>query len=71
MERPPALGLYDQLLTEHLAEQVERWREARYRVGVSQVDEAEVAHLLGRFVGEAAARALAVVRGTDGLNDPG
>lgn len=65
MADSPVLGLYDQLLTRSLAEQVTRWRDAGHLVHLDGVEDAEVAHVLGRFIGEAAARALAAVRGTD------
>ncbi|GAA1374070.1 DUF3427 domain-containing protein [Catellatospora chokoriensis] len=65
MADSPILGLYDSLLTQTLAEQVARWQADGHVVHLDKVAEPEVAHLLGRFVGEAAARALAAVRGTE------
>lgn len=60
MDNAPILGLYDQLLTRHLADQVSKWRSSGHRIDVDQVDREEVAHLLGRFVGEIAARTFAL-----------
>ncbi|MEU8079508.1 DUF3427 domain-containing protein [Catellatospora citrea] len=65
MTDSPVLGLYDSLLTQPLLEQVTRWQAAGHVVDLDDVGEADVAHLLGRFIGEASARALAAVRGTD------
>ncbi|MEU7990152.1 DUF3427 domain-containing protein [Streptosporangium canum] len=65
MEDAPVLGLYDSLLTSQLARRVASWRESGHLVEISQVDGEEVAHLLGRFVGEAAARAMAALKNTD------
>lgn len=58
----PILGLYDSLLTRPVAERVEAWRASGHLVDIDQVDQEEVAHLLGRFVGEATARALATLK---------
>lgn len=65
MADTPIIGLYDSLLTQPLAERVARWRAAGHLVDLDDVDEADVAHVLGRFIGEAAARAMAAVRGTN------
>ncbi|GHJ48983.1 helicase [Catellatospora sp. TT07R-123] len=65
MADSPILGLYDTLLTQRLNEQVDQWRAAGHVVHVDGIDEADAAHLLGRYIGEAAARALAALRGTD------
>lgn len=58
----PVQGLYDSLLTRHLAKLSNSWRESGHLVEVDHVDKAEVAHLLGRFVGETAARAFASLK---------
>ncbi|WP_310737974.1 DUF3427 domain-containing protein [Microbispora sp. H10949] len=55
-------GLYDSLLTDKLTKSVEATRQMGHLVEVSEVDKEEVAHLLGRFVGETAARALAMLK---------
>ncbi|WP_248962084.1 DUF3427 domain-containing protein [Sphaerisporangium perillae] len=65
MDNEPVLGLYDSVLTRQLARRAEGWRASGYGVEVSQVDEEEVAHLLGRFIGEAAGRALAALKSPD------
>lgn len=62
MDDVPVLGLYDSLLTHRLSRQVDSWRGTGHLVEVSQVDKEEVAHLLGRFVGETATRALASLK---------
>ncbi|MEU7886370.1 DUF3427 domain-containing protein [Microbispora bryophytorum] len=62
MDDAPITGLYDSLLTEQLAKSVDAWRQTGHLVEVSEVDREEVAHLLGRFVGETAARALATLK---------
>ncbi|MBO3747362.1 DUF3427 domain-containing protein [Streptosporangiaceae bacterium NEAU-GS5] len=60
----PVFGLYDSLLTRELQRRVDGWIRDGHNVEISTVDAAEIAHLLGRFVGDATARALAAV------NDP-
>ncbi|GAA4599690.1 DEAD/DEAH box helicase [Planotetraspora phitsanulokensis] len=65
MEDAPVLGLYDSLLTRRLAQRVASWRDLGHAVETSRVDGEEVAHLLGRFIGETAARALATIKDTD------
>ncbi|WP_310741468.1 DUF3427 domain-containing protein [Microbispora sp. H10670] len=55
-------GLYDSLLTEKLTKSVDAARQMGHLVEVSEVDKEEVAHLLGRFVGETATRALAMLK---------
>ncbi|MEW9527198.1 DUF3427 domain-containing protein [Microbispora sp. NPDC049125] len=55
-------GLYDSLLTEKLTKSIDATRQMGHLVEVSEVDKEEVAHLLGRFVGETAARALAMLK---------
>lgn len=65
MADSPVFGLYDSLLTQRLTEQVRQWEADGHLVHVDSVDEADAAHLLGRYIGEAAARALAAVRGTE------
>lgn len=63
MDDAPILGLYDSLLTRQLARLADSWDRSGYVVERAQVDREEVAHLLGRFVGEAATRALAALNG--------
>lgn len=60
MDKTPILGLYDQLLTRHLADRISTWRASGHRIDIAQVDGEEVAHVLGRFVGEIAARTFAL-----------
>ncbi|MGI5270270.1 hypothetical protein ACQEUU_14045 [Nonomuraea sp. CA-218870] len=62
MHDTPVAGLYDSLLTRRLQEQADLWRQAGHLVETTQVDGEEVAHLLGRFVGQAAARAFATLK---------
>ena len=64
MADTPIIGLYDSLLTQALSERIARWRAAGHVVSLDDVDEAAVSYVLGRFIGEAAARALAAVHGT-------
>ncbi|GGS77137.1 DUF3427 domain-containing protein [Nonomuraea spiralis] len=63
MTDAPILGLYDSLLTGTLDAKINPWRQAGHLVEVSKIDGEEVAHLLGRFVGETAARAFAELKG--------
>ncbi|MER7504604.1 DUF3427 domain-containing protein [Nonomuraea pusilla] len=63
MTDAPTPGLYDSLLTGTLDVKIDAWRQAGHLVEVSKIDGEEVAHLLGRFVGETAARALAELKG--------
>ncbi|WP_218061780.1 DUF3427 domain-containing protein [Planobispora rosea] len=65
MDDVPVVGLYDSLLTRRLDQRVASWRDRGHVVETSQVDREEVAHLLGRFIGETAAQALAVLRTPD------
>lgn len=62
MDDAPVTGLYDSLLTDALAKSVQEWRQRGHLVQVSKVDNEEVAHLLGRFIGETAARAFAALK---------
>ncbi|WP_432870267.1 phospholipase D-like domain-containing protein [Microbispora rosea] len=62
MDDAPITGLYDSLLTDKLAKSVAEWRQTGHLVEVSEVEKEEVAHLLGRFVGETAAQALAMLK---------
>ncbi|WP_049572354.1 DUF3427 domain-containing protein [Nonomuraea sp. SBT364] len=62
MHDTPVAGLYDSLLTQRLKQQVDLWRETGHLVETAKVDAEEVAHLLGRFVGQAAARAFATLK---------
>ncbi|MED7930406.1 hypothetical protein SMD20_39695 [Nonomuraea sp. LP-02] len=59
MTNAPVLGLHDSLLTGTLDTKINAWRQAGHLVEASKIDSEEVAHLLGRFVGETAARAFA------------
>ncbi|WP_043631873.1 DEAD/DEAH box helicase [Nonomuraea candida] len=63
MTNAPVPGLYDSLLTGTLDAKVKAWRQAGHLVEISKIDAEEVAHLLGRFVGETVARALAELKG--------
>ncbi|MEV0230931.1 DUF3427 domain-containing protein [Nonomuraea sp. NPDC050786] len=63
MTDAPIPGLYDSLLTGTLDAKINAWQQAGHLVEVSRIDGEEVAHLLGRFVGETAARALAELKG--------
>ncbi|MFF0248118.1 DEAD/DEAH box helicase [Streptosporangium sandarakinum] len=65
MEDTPILGLHDSLITGELAQRVASWRNSGHLVEVSQVDEEEVSHLLGRFIGEAAARKMNALKSTE------
>ncbi|MEV4383918.1 hypothetical protein [Streptosporangium sp. NPDC049644] len=65
MDEAPILGLHDSLITNQIAQKIVSWRESGHLVEVSQVDEEEVAHLLGRFIGEAATRAMTALKKTD------
>ncbi|GLX01471.1 DEAD/DEAH box helicase [Microtetraspora sp. NBRC 16547] len=62
MDDAPILGLYDTMLTNRLDRRTTSWRESGHLVEVSHVDKEEVAHLLGRFVGETAAQAFAALK---------
>ncbi|MDF5753642.1 DEAD/DEAH box helicase [Spongiactinospora sp. TRM90649] len=62
MDDAPSLGLYDSLITSSLERSIRAWRQVGHLVEVSGVDNEEVAHLLGRFVGAAAARAFAALK---------
>ncbi|MEV0593158.1 DUF3427 domain-containing protein [Nonomuraea cavernae] len=62
MDDTPVTGLYDSLLTQQLQQRAGLWRETGHLVEISEVDNEEVAHLLGRFVGQAAARAFAALK---------
>src|SRR5690606_31874828 len=61
----PVAGLYDSLLTQQLQRQVELWRQTGHLIETEQVDNEEVAHLLGRFVGQVAARTFASLKTPD------
>lgn len=61
----PVFGLYDALVTEHLSHRLEAWESLGHVIDKAEVDENEVPHLLGQFIGQAAARALARVKKTD------
>ncbi|GAA4978785.1 superfamily II DNA or RNA helicase [Nonomuraea thailandensis] len=63
MTDAPILGLYDSLITGTLDAEISAWRQAGHLIEVSKIDEEEVAHLLGRFIGETAARAFAGLKG--------
>ncbi|GIH73113.1 DUF3427 domain-containing protein [Sphaerimonospora thailandensis] len=63
MDDAPALGLYDSLLTRQLAQLTDSWSRSGHLVERADVDQEEVAHLLGRFIGETAARAFASLKG--------
>lgn len=65
MHDTPVAGLYDSLLTQQLQRQVELWRQAGHLIETEQVDNEEVAHLLGRFVGQVAARTFASLKTPD------
>ncbi|RJL20791.1 DEAD/DEAH box helicase family protein [Bailinhaonella thermotolerans] len=60
MEDVPILGLYDSLLTRELERRAASWRASGHLVQISEIDKEEIAHILGRFVGEAAARAFSL-----------
>ncbi|MEV5411146.1 DUF3427 domain-containing protein [Thermopolyspora sp. NPDC052614] len=62
MDDTPVLGLYDALLTRQLAERVTGWRASGHLVDIGQVDQGDVAHTLGRFVGQVAADTLASLK---------
>ncbi|GIH97296.1 DUF3427 domain-containing protein [Planobispora siamensis] len=62
MDDTPVVGLYDSLLTRRLSQRVDSWRRSGHLVEISEADREEAAHLLGRFIGETAARALATLR---------
>lgn len=61
----PVFGLYDALVTEHLSHRLEAWEDLGHVIDAAEVDESEIPHLLGQFIGQAAARALARVKHTD------
>ncbi|GAT70181.1 helicase [Planomonospora sphaerica] len=65
MDGAPVVGLYDSLVTLQLAQRAASWSDSGHLVEISQVDKEEVAHLLGRFIGEAASRALAALKNPD------
>ncbi|WP_326645261.1 DUF3427 domain-containing protein [Streptosporangium sp. NBC_01755] len=65
MDEAPVLGLRDSLITNQIAQKIVSWRESGHLVEVSQVDKEEVAHLLGRFVGEAVTRAMTALKSAD------
>ncbi|WP_328807731.1 DUF3427 domain-containing protein [Nonomuraea antri] len=62
MDDVPVLGLYDSLLTRQLEQRTSKWHQAGHLVEIAEVDKEEAAHLLGRFLGEAATRALATLK---------
>ncbi|TDD29397.1 DUF3427 domain-containing protein [Nonomuraea terrae] len=62
MADTPITGLYDSLLTERLRELARRWSETGHLVETAEVHNEEVAHLLGRFLGQAATRSLAMIK---------
>lgn len=64
-ENPPVFGVYDAIVTQRVAQALDSWSAQGHAVDTAQIDESEVAHLLGQFVGRAAARAMAALRDTD------
>ncbi|WP_328814245.1 DUF3427 domain-containing protein [Nonomuraea cypriaca] len=62
MADTPITGLYDSLLTDQLKELARSWGEAGHLVEVAQVHREEVAHLLGRFLGQTATQALTLLK---------
>lgn len=61
----PVFGLYDALVTERLSRVLQAWGDRGHVIDAAEVDEAEIPQLLGQFIGQAAARALAHVKNTD------
>lgn len=61
----PISGLYDSLLTHQLDRRTRSWRASGHLVEISEVDKEDVAHLLGRFIGESAARAMATLKSSE------
>lgn len=61
----PVFGLYDALVTEHLSHRLQTWGDLGHVIDKAEVEESELPHLLGQFIGQAAARALAHVKKTD------
>lgn len=59
MDGEPQTGAYDALVTQDLQRRLEQWGAAGFAVQTAGVDKAEAAALMGRFIGEAATRALA------------
>ncbi|GAA0977685.1 DEAD/DEAH box helicase [Acrocarpospora macrocephala] len=62
MDEAPVPGLYDSLLTSRLTRRTDSWRDSGHLVEISPVDKEETAHLLGRFIGDTAARAFAALK---------
>lgn len=61
----PVFGLYDALVTERLSHRLKGWEDLGHVIDAAEVAESEIPYLLGQFIGQAAARALAQVRKTD------
>ena len=59
MDGEPQDGAYDALVTQDLQRRLEQWGAAGFAVQTAGVDKAEAAALMGRYIGEAATRALA------------
>lgn len=62
---PPVFGLYDALVTERLSHHLRAWQDLGHVIDAAEVAESEIPHVLGQFIGRAAARALAQVNKTD------
>ncbi|MGH6653820.1 MAG: DUF3427 domain-containing protein [Actinocrinis sp.] len=61
----PAFGLYDSLITEQLAVLLASWIDNGHVVDEVEIDETGIPHVLGQFVGQAAARAMARLKRGD------
>lgn len=61
----PVFGLYDALVTEGLSRRLRAWEARGHAIDKIDVAETEIPHLLGRFIGQAAARALAHMKNTE------
>lgn len=60
MDDTPVLGLHDSLVTRQMADRVREWESSGLLVEIDKVAPEEVAHVLGRFIGQAATRVLAL-----------
>ena len=58
----PVLGLHDSLVTRQMAQRVPDWQRSGLLVEIDKVDQEEVAHVLGRFIGQAATQVLGLLK---------
>ncbi|WP_283133119.1 DUF3427 domain-containing protein [Rhizohabitans arisaemae] len=62
MDHQPILGLYDSILTQKLAKQIDQWRESGLIAGISEINEEQLPLLIGRYVGKIVTELLSGIR---------